>query len=218
MPIREFVDSQGTSWRAWDVVPDKLQPGTRDEDYLAHLYHTGWIVFEATTGRDKRRLYPIPKGWNELPDAELEVLLRKAEVVPSRKLERDRRATGASAADAVNRAVALSERMIDHPEQAGDVLRDETPDVTDLAATRTFRYPGGRLWTASVEKDHGSDQPPVLRFSAGARYIDLADWPKNWVDLPDAQLAVLLRSAAPRDNRAEYEGPDRRRWDDQPTA
>lgn len=219
MPIREFTDSQGTAWRAWDVIPDKLSPSTREEDYLAHLYHTGWIVFEAASGSDKRRLYPIPRGWEELPDAELEVLLRKAEVVPGRKLASDRQATGPSAADAVERAVALSERMIDHPEQAGEIVRHETPDVTDLSATRTFRYPGGRLWTVCVEQRPESGGPPTLRFTAGSRYIDLDDWPKNWVDLPDAQLAVLLRGAAPRAGRGVLrDGTPGRRWDDRPTA
>jgi len=218
MPIRDFIDSQGNAWRAWDVNPDKLSPGTRDEDYLAHLYQTGWIVFEAASGRDKRRLYPIPRGWGELPDAELEVLLRKAEVVPSRKLEADRHAIGPSAADAVERAVTLSERMIDHPEQAGDTVRDETPDVTDLSATRTFRYPRGRLWTVSVMPHPESGGAPVLRFTAGSRYVDLAEWPKDWVDLPDPQLAVLLRSAVPRGNRgAPRDGTVGRRWDDRPT-
>src|SRR5690348_11832960 len=86
--VREFTDSRGRGWRAWDVTPDELSPRTKDEDYLAQLYYTGWIVFEAVDGEDKRRLYPVPKGWGELPVAELEVLLRKAEIVPKRKLDR----------------------------------------------------------------------------------------------------------------------------------
>ena len=85
-PVREFTDSSGREWRAWDVTPDELSPRTKDEDYLAQLYHTGWIVFETQSGEDKRRLYPVPKAWSELPDAELAVLLEKAEVVPKRKL------------------------------------------------------------------------------------------------------------------------------------
>ena len=138
--------------------------------------------------------------------------------MPSRKLEADRHAIGPSAADAVERAVTLSERMIDHPEQAGDTVRDETPDVTDLSATRTFRYPRGRLWTVSVMPHPESGGAPVLRFTAGSRYVDLAEWPKDWVDLPDPQLAVLLRSAVPRGNRgAPRDGTVGRRWDDRPT-
>src|SRR3954447_19070534 len=97
MPVREFTDSAGREWRAWDVAPDGLSPRTKDEDYLAQLYHTGWIVFETKEGDDKRRLYPIPKGWNELPEAELTVLLHKAEVVPKRKLRTEKNTHGAAA-------------------------------------------------------------------------------------------------------------------------
>ena len=89
MAVREFTDGRGQTWRAWDVMPDDLSPGTKDEDYLAKLYHTGWIVFEAMSGEDKRRLYPIPKGWSELPEAELVRLLQAAEVVTRRKLRTD---------------------------------------------------------------------------------------------------------------------------------
>lgn len=86
MAVREFKDGRGQTWRAWDVMPDDISPKTKDEDYLATLYHTGWIVFEATSGEDKRRLYPIPKGWSELSDEDLTTLLQAAEVVRRRKL------------------------------------------------------------------------------------------------------------------------------------
>jgi hypothetical protein len=86
MPVREFKDGSGHDWRAWDVMPGDLNARTNDEDYLATLYYTGWIAFEAKEGSQKRRLYPIPKGWSELPDRELEILLSKAEVVSPRRL------------------------------------------------------------------------------------------------------------------------------------
>ena len=56
MAVREFSDSIGRAWRAWDVTPDELNARTKDEDYLAQLYHTGWIVFETKAEDDKRRL------------------------------------------------------------------------------------------------------------------------------------------------------------------
>jgi hypothetical protein len=69
----------------------------------------------------------------------------------------------------------------------------------------------------SVVQDEGTS--PVLRFTAGAREIDLCDWPKDWVDYADDQLVELLRKAAPRDpgSSPKPNGP-RRRWDDQPRA
>lgn len=86
MAVREFTDRNGREWRAWRVAPDELNARVKNEDYLAALNYTGWIVFEANDGSEKRRLYPIPKGWSELPDHELEALLDQAEVVPARKL------------------------------------------------------------------------------------------------------------------------------------
>jgi hypothetical protein len=85
MSVREFSDSNGKEWRAWDVRPDELDARTKDEDYLASLYYTGWVTFETKSGGEKRRLFPIPAGWSELPDRELERLLEKADVVPQRK-------------------------------------------------------------------------------------------------------------------------------------
>lgn len=212
MALRTFRDSDGRAWRAWDVVPDELAPRTRDEDFLAQLYLTGWIVFESADGRDKRRLYPIPDRWQELPDAELEVLVRKAEVVPARKLEAERRTSSTSSADG---DTTLTEQLIDHPESAGAIIRDQTPDVTDLPAVRTFRYPGGRLWTVCVISHPDDGGSPVLRFSAGVRAIDLARWPRDWVDLPEEALVLLLREAAPRSHRgAPPPGIGGRRWDD----
>jgi hypothetical protein len=215
MAVREFTDSAGRSWRAWDVTPDELSPRTKDEDYLAQLYHTGWIVFETRAGDDKRRLYPVPKGWAELPDAELAVLLEKAEVVPQRKLRTEKDARGQAAAAEMQRASDFSQQAVEEPERARQRSRDETPDVTDLRVWRTFRYPGGRIWVVSVQQDERS--APVLRFTAGAREIDLRDWPKDWVDHTDEQLVQLLRRAAPRGSGSEPppNGP-RRRWDDHP--
>ena len=214
MPVREFRDSRGVDWRAWEVTPESISPRTKEEDYLASLYYTGWIVFENKAEDDKRRLYPVPKGWFELPDPELEVLLQKAEVVPQRKLRADKEATGEAAAQAMKRAADFAERVVDSSERTRDVPREETPDITDLGVMRSFRYPGGRIWAACVQRP-GADQSPVLRFSAGARNIDLEDWPKDWADLPDEKLVDLMRRAAPR-----AKGPPphadipRRRYDD----
>jgi len=215
MAVREFTDGSGREWRAWDVAPDQLNPRTKDEDYLAQLYHTGWIVFETRSGDDKRRLYPIPKSWDELPDAELMVLLEKAERVPQRKLRAEKDARGQAAVDAQQRAADFTQKAIDDPERARQLARDETPDVTDLAVWRTFRYPGGRIWVVTVVQDHGAPTS-VLRFTAGGRDIDLSDWPKDWADYSDDQLVELLRHAAPREKKsAPLPNGPRRRWDDE---
>jgi hypothetical protein len=80
---------------------------------------------------------------------------------------------------------------------------------------RTFRYPGGRYWTVCVDMHHSDGGPPALRFTAGARIIELATWPAEWADFTDRQLIDLLRWAAPRsDRRPPPPGTPRRRWDD----
>jgi hypothetical protein len=41
---------------------------------------SGWLTFEAD--EDRRRLAPIPEGWDNLPDGRLELLLKVAVAVP----------------------------------------------------------------------------------------------------------------------------------------
>lgn len=219
MSTREFKDVLGKEWRVWDVKPDDLNPRTKDEDYLAQLYYTGWMVFETKAGDDKRRLYPIPRGWEELPDAELEVLLQKAEIVPPRKLRSEKRAMGDAAARAMDEAAEFAEKAVDAPDEVRHIPRDETPDVTDLSVLRTFRYPGGRIWAVCVIQHPEDGGPPVLQFAAGARRINVKNWPKDWADYPDEDLVNLLRRSAPRPDGEESAGDTpQRRWNDAPSG
>ena len=68
MPVREFVDSSGVEWRAWEVTPDAIYPPTRGEDYLADCYQLGWVILETKSGDRRVRLCPIPRDWNESGD------------------------------------------------------------------------------------------------------------------------------------------------------
>ena len=92
---------------------------------------------------------------------------------------------------------------------------DEPADLTDLTVVRSFRYPGGRLWTASVTGP-AAGSAPALRFTAGARIIDLKSWPRDWADLPDDQLVDLLRHAIDRPIMSFRPETPRRRYDDPP--
>ncbi|MGH7636512.1 MAG: hypothetical protein ACREOK_02575 [Gemmatimonadaceae bacterium] len=196
MAVREFADSRGRNWRVWEVVPESINARTKEEDYLASMYITGWLVFETTEEDDKRRLYPVPARWTELPVAELEVLLQKAEIVPPRKLDAQK-TTGEAAARDMDRASDFAERAADEPHRTRKSAREETPDITDLEVQRIFRYPGGRLWAVALRETDRSGRP-VLRFTTGSRDIDLRDWPKDWPDYDDEKLVELLRDAAPR--------------------
>ena len=77
MALREFLDSEGRSWRVWDVAPDQFHAATNWEDYLQG-YIDGWLVFEAVDGSERCRLYPIPSGWETSSDGQLEDLRRTA--------------------------------------------------------------------------------------------------------------------------------------------
>jgi hypothetical protein len=169
MPVRDFIDSTGVEWRAWEVTPDAIYPPTRGEDYLADCYQLGWVVMETKSGNRRVRLCPIPHDWHRLPPAALEELLRHGEVLPART---------ASSRGA----------------------------LADAAAVRTFRYPGGRVWTVSITPHPTVNGKRVLRFSAGARVIDIGEWPDDWVELPDEALMAILRQAAPRELLARDSG------------
>ena len=84
MPVREFIDGEGTEWRAWEVTPDALFPPTRGEDYLADCYQSGWVVMETREGDRRVRLCPIPRDWQRLADEALAALIPRAEVLPAR--------------------------------------------------------------------------------------------------------------------------------------
>ena len=104
MPLREFTDSTGKAWKVWDVHPgkgnDRPDQERRNPDpillYRGEERRSGkdgrarnayrriiplneWLAFES--GDEKRRLSPIPAGWQDKSDAELEELVRAAERV-----------------------------------------------------------------------------------------------------------------------------------------
>ena len=87
MPLREFTDTSGRRWQAWNTVPgsDVVVPvgraGTTVTPSGAHVspgLELGWLTFQA--GDDKRRLSPIPPGWTTASDREMTEYL--ADAVP----------------------------------------------------------------------------------------------------------------------------------------
>lgn len=73
MAMREFTDSLGTRWMVWATVP---VPG----GVLGNM-RDGWLTFESSAVR--RRLIPIPDGWEDASSAKLDLLCRTA--VPVRR-------------------------------------------------------------------------------------------------------------------------------------
>jgi hypothetical protein len=204
MAVREIRDHTGTTWRVWCITPEAIHPVTRAEDYLADCYQLGWLVFETTTGDQKRRLCPFPKDWFETPDEGLLALLQQAETVNARKR---------SSGPVPEVDVTPRERAPDRPHE---LEVEPNADLTDLTVIRTFRYPGGRLWTVAVMPNDEGANASVLRFTAGARSIELRNWPRDWPDLPDDRLVDLLRHAAERPTMRYTPETPRRRYNDPP--
>jgi hypothetical protein len=190
MAVREFTDSRGVDWRAWDVTPTHMHPVTRGEDYMANL-QDGWLVFES--GREKRRLEaPYPANWNTLPIPELEALCRRASPV-----RRVREKTNSGQRRAMS-AVEIEKVAID---QEG--------------GRRTFRSPGGREWTVRIHEcvDRGGEAETVLRFTADDIVVELARWPIDWRDCSIEEFAMMLLDANPPRRMPKGKGPQRRRDD-----
>ena len=190
MAVREFTDSRGVDWRAWDVTPMHMHPVTRGEDYMANL-QDGWLVFES--GREKRRLEaPYPGNWNTLPIPELEELCRRA--TPVRRV-REKTNSGQ------RRAVSAAEI--------------EQGAIAQQNARRTFRSPGGREWTVRVHEclDRSGGPEVVLRFTADDIVVELARWPDNWQGATVEQFALMLLDANPPRRLPKGKGPQRRRDD-----
>ena len=141
MAVREFTDSRGVDWRAWDVMPSHMHPVTRGEDYMANL-QDGWLVFEC--GREKRRLEaPYPRDWSTLPIPELEELCRRA--MPVRRVR---------------------EKSQSGQRRAVSAVEIEQVAIAQEGGRRTFRSPAGREWTVQVSVNP-ADLPEARRIDTG---------------------------------------------------
>ncbi|HEX8696903.1 MAG TPA: hypothetical protein VF746_31075 [Longimicrobium sp.] len=84
MSSRIFNDRAGVLWTVWDVVPGAHAATPRQLSTLPEGMSGGWLCFESQAG--KRRLYPIPSDWEELPADRLELLCRTAVPVGRERL------------------------------------------------------------------------------------------------------------------------------------
>lgn len=95
--LRGFTDSAGVEWRVWEVFPSKGGTTGTSSAALSRsslngtAFADGWLCFEADD--QKRRLAPIPRGWDRDVKT-LEQLCAKATPVPLRR--HGRRTPGAA--------------------------------------------------------------------------------------------------------------------------
>lgn len=82
-----------------------------------------------------------------------------------------------------------------------------------LGVVRSFFYPGGQVWRASIVGTDDGPTPPVLRFASDTHTIDLFEWPPDWVDLSDVEMVELLRIGQSIQERRKDDPPVRRHRD-----
>ena len=90
MSLRVLRDRNEVLWQVWDVRPSwlaaaKLLGGTSTipRPVLQPTFADGWLTFESASG-ERRRVVPIPDGWDMLDDDALDGLLERATPVPAR--------------------------------------------------------------------------------------------------------------------------------------
>jgi hypothetical protein len=69
--MRQIRDDAGIVWTVYEVNPGATP--WRAVGSLPEGYQNGWLCFESST--EKRRLTPLPIGWQELPPDKLTDLL-----------------------------------------------------------------------------------------------------------------------------------------------
>lgn len=72
MGYRKFTDSAGATWQVWDTRPDRAAN-------VRTPFAAGWLSFECET--ERRRLQPIPPGWEEASDDAIGTWLAEAESI-----------------------------------------------------------------------------------------------------------------------------------------
>ncbi|HEX4682433.1 MAG TPA: hypothetical protein VH277_06995 [Gemmatimonadaceae bacterium] len=72
MPMREFADANGVQWKVWNTIP--IATG------VAGSMQNGWLTF-ASSG-ERRRLAPIPAGWEAAAPERLCLYCDDAERLP----------------------------------------------------------------------------------------------------------------------------------------
>jgi len=104
MALRSFDDRNGEGWQVWRVVP--AASVLERSAWVEGDYRQGWLCFESLTSGERRRLAPVPEGWETLSPERLELLCRVA--TPARK-------TATTAAAGIRTSAAL-----DQPAGRGD--------------------------------------------------------------------------------------------------
>jgi hypothetical protein len=103
MAHRVVTDPRGIAWDVWEVFPSEpgrraarkrvpssdSRSGQRNDVrvVVSEQLKNGWLAFQSKN--ERRRLAPVPSGWDSFDDERIVALLTEAEVVgrPKRLIE-----------------------------------------------------------------------------------------------------------------------------------
>jgi hypothetical protein len=76
MSLRTFTAADGSTWNVWNVVPTLARDDRKL--FLGMEMTEGWLCFESSSSGTKRRIVPVPDGWETWSDGDLETALGRA--------------------------------------------------------------------------------------------------------------------------------------------
>lgn len=76
MALREFSDEHGSRWQVWSTYPTTA----KNEERVREQLSSGWLTF--LSGKTRKRLVPVPSGWETATDDDLRAWLHDSEHAP----------------------------------------------------------------------------------------------------------------------------------------
>lgn len=77
--MRTFVDESGTVWEVFEAHPES---GGRTQVRVPDTFRMGWLCFQSAD--ERRRVAPIPAGWERWDERELTAALHGPQATPRR--------------------------------------------------------------------------------------------------------------------------------------
>jgi hypothetical protein len=78
MTMRSCTDRSGVRWEIFEVQPAAGRPSDR----MPEAFRSGWLCFQSPT--ERRRLAPVPAGWERWDERALLIMLEQGPRSPRR--------------------------------------------------------------------------------------------------------------------------------------